>query len=91
MRIISDNDARSAWENFLHDWPEFTRLKISAQVTEHATSLAWELGLRRYDTMHLAAALTWQDHWKRRSTWQLLTGFFGVQVKKPGLRPGLKP
>lgn len=61
MRLISDNEAKSAWGNFLHDWPEFTRLKISSQLTEHAASLAWELGLRGYDAMHLAAALTWQD------------------------------
>lgn len=61
MRIISENEAKTAWANFLHDWPEFIRLKCHAQLTERAGSLAWEFGLRGYDAMHLASALTWQE------------------------------
>ncbi len=61
MRLISDDTARTAWDKFLGDWPEFTRLKLSAALTERAASLAWDFGLRGYDAMHLAAALTWQD------------------------------
>ena len=61
MQLISNNEAESTWKNFLHDWPEFTRLKISAPLTERAASMAWEFGLRGYDAMHLASALTWQD------------------------------
>jgi predicted nucleic acid-binding protein len=61
MRIISGESAKSAWNNFLGDWPEFTRLKLSAALTERAATLAWDFGLRGYDAMHLAAALTWQD------------------------------
>ena len=61
MRLISDSEAKSAWKNFLGNWPEFTRLKIPSQLTEHAATLAWEYGLRGYDAMHLAAALTWQE------------------------------
>jgi uncharacterized protein len=61
MRLISDEAAKTAWDNFLGDWPEFTRLKLSAALTERAAALAWGFGLRGYDAMHLAAALTWQD------------------------------
>jgi uncharacterized protein len=61
MRLISDGAARAAWDRFLGDWPEFTRLKLSAALTERAASLAWDFGLRGYDAVHLAAALTWQD------------------------------
>lgn len=61
MRILTADSARKAWDSFLKDWPELTRLKLSAALTERAAGLAWEHGLRGYDAMHLAAALTWQD------------------------------
>jgi predicted nucleic acid-binding protein len=61
MRLISDDAASTAWDKFLGDWPEFTRLKLSAALTERAATLAWGFGLRGYDAMHMAAALTWQD------------------------------
>ncbi len=61
MRLIADETARSAWDKFRSDWPEFTRLRLSASLTERAAMLAWDFGLRGYDAMHLAAALTWQE------------------------------
>jgi predicted nucleic acid-binding protein len=61
MCIISGESAKSAWGNFLKDWSGFFRLKISGRLTERAADLAWDFGLRGYDAMHLAAALTWQD------------------------------
>ncbi len=36
-------------------------MKLSTALTERAATLAWDFGLRGYDAMHLAAALTWQD------------------------------
>ena len=61
MRLILNDEAESTWKKFLHDWPEFIRLKVSAPLTERAASLAWEFGLRGYDAMHLASALIWQE------------------------------
>jgi len=61
MRLLSDDAARVAWEKFVENWPEFVRLKLSAPLTERAASLAWGFGLRGYDAIHLASALTWQD------------------------------
>lgn len=61
MRLISSESAKAAWNNFQGDWPEFTRLKLSAALIERAATLAWDLGLRGYDAMHLATALTWKD------------------------------
>ena len=61
MNLVADDAAKAAWDNFVSDWPEFTRLKLSPSLTERAASLAWDFGLRGYDAMHLAAALTWQD------------------------------
>jgi uncharacterized protein len=61
MDLIADSEARAAWVAFDHDWPEYMRLKISTPLVERAASLAWEFGLRGYDAVHLAAAMTWQD------------------------------
>jgi predicted nucleic acid-binding protein len=61
MRLVADDTTRTAWYTFLGDWPGFTRLKLSAALAERAANLAWEFGLRGYDAVHLAAALTWQD------------------------------
>jgi predicted nucleic acid-binding protein len=60
-RLIPEKAARTAWGNFLSDWPEFTRLKLSTALIERAAKLAWDFGLRGYDAIHLAAALTWQN------------------------------
>lgn len=61
MQLISIDESRSAWNKFVHEWPEINRLRISTQLTERAAALAWEFGLRGYDSMHLASALTWQE------------------------------
>ena len=61
MRLISSDESRDAWNKFLKEWPEINRLRISGQVTERAASLSWEFGLRGYDAIHLASALTWQE------------------------------
>lgn len=61
MRFFSEQEAKLAWEKFLRDWPSYSRLKLSAQLTERAAALAWEHGLRGYDAMHLATALAWQE------------------------------
>jgi len=61
MDLIADSEARAAWVAFDHDWPEYMHLKISTPLVERAASLAWEFGLRGYDAVHLAAAMTWQD------------------------------
>lgn len=60
-RLIPEKAAEIAWGNFLSDWPEFTRLKLSTALIERAAKLAWDFGLRGYEAIHLAAALTWQD------------------------------
>ena len=55
-------EAQAAWKDFLTDWASLTRLKVSAQVTTRAATLAWEYGLRGYDALHFASALVWQEN-----------------------------
>lgn len=61
MELISADEAQLTWEDFLVDWELLVRLDTSGQITKRAATLAWEHGLRGYDAMHLASALTWQD------------------------------
>jgi predicted nucleic acid-binding protein len=45
---------------FRSHWPNYLRLRLNEGVVARADELAWEHGLRGYDAVHLAAALTWQ-------------------------------
>lgn len=54
-------NASIAWQDFLDDWQAFTRLRVTAGIIERAGDIAWKYGLRGYDSLHLAAALLWQE------------------------------
>jgi predicted nucleic acid-binding protein len=45
---------------FRRHWPNYLRLRLNEAIVARADHLAWEHGLRGYDAVHLAAALTWQ-------------------------------
>jgi predicted nucleic acid-binding protein len=50
-----------AWQDFLDDWSGFNLIEISPVLIERACQVAWEHKLRGYDSLHLAAALLWQE------------------------------
>ena len=50
-------DASAAMQVFRSEWPRLVRIQASEAVIAQADSLAWELGLRGYDAVHLASAL----------------------------------
>ena len=58
---VEDKSASRAWKDYLEHWPSFTRLVVSSGLVERASELAWEYGLRGYDSMHFASALIWQN------------------------------
>jgi predicted nucleic acid-binding protein len=49
------------WQDFLDDWSGFNLIEISPVLIERACRAAWEHKLRGYDSLHLAAALLWQE------------------------------
>lgn len=57
----SSASASGAWQDFMDDWPSFTRLTASPMTIERASGIAWNYGLRGYDSLHLAAAQLWQE------------------------------
>jgi len=58
---LPPEEARAAWETFLDAWPSVVRLAINETIVTQAGTLAFSHGLRGYDAVHLATALSWQD------------------------------
>jgi uncharacterized protein len=61
MNWVESKNTENAWHDFLSHWQSFTRLTVTPGLVERASHLAWEYGLRGYDSTHFAAALIWQE------------------------------
>jgi len=61
MDATSPKLAAEIWQDFLDHWQSFTRLRVFAGTIERASENAWKYDLRGYDSLHLAAALLWQE------------------------------
>jgi predicted nucleic acid-binding protein len=59
--LVKNLVARTAQRTFAGDWPDVVRVPVAELLVERAEALAWEYGLRGYDAVHLASALTWQE------------------------------
>jgi predicted nucleic acid-binding protein len=65
---ITRQEAASALQVFRSEWPNLVRVQAAEVLVARADELAWELGLRGYDAVHLASALVWQDGMGERVT-----------------------
>jgi predicted nucleic acid-binding protein len=61
VHFVTDDRARRAQRSFAEDWPDLVRVPITEALVERAEALAWDHGLRGYDAVQLASALTWQE------------------------------
>lgn len=61
VRLLSREEAASALQVFSAEWESLIRLQLTEVLISRAAALTWEHGLRGYDSVHLAAALFWQD------------------------------
>lgn len=59
--LVASDLARSAQRSFDGDWPDLLRVPVTEALVQRAESLAWDHGLRGYDALQLASALTWQE------------------------------
>jgi predicted nucleic acid-binding protein len=59
--LVKEDIARNAQRRFGQDWPDFVRVPVTEALVERADALAWEHGLRGYDAVQLASALSWQE------------------------------
>jgi predicted nucleic acid-binding protein len=57
----SETLVAESWQDFLEDWGAFTHLQISESLVSRASRIAFDYKLRGYDSLHLAAALLWQE------------------------------
>lgn len=62
MNVLTRADYSRAIQEFRTDWIDYRRLAVTEQLVARADRLACEFGLRGYDAVHLAAALTWQEN-----------------------------
>ncbi|MEA2695473.1 MAG: uncharacterized protein QOJ16_4860 [Acidobacteriota bacterium] len=58
---LDRQEAEAAQGAFRGDWPDLMRLPVTQPLLERAADLAWQLGLRGYDAVQLAAAVSWQE------------------------------
>jgi predicted nucleic acid-binding protein len=61
IRLLTGERADSARQSFAADWPNLVRVPVTDALVERAETLAWDHGLRGYDAVQLASALSWQD------------------------------
>jgi len=78
--------ARNAQRRFAGDWPDLVRVPVTEALVERADALAWEYGLRGYDAVQLASALTWQESVGE----QIVVAAFDQQLWEAAKRSGLK-
>lgn len=59
--LASRDDAAAGLKDFEADWSDLIRLEVGEATVARAATVAWSLGLRGYDAVHLACALMWQE------------------------------
>ena len=65
---ISGEEAKEARRSLAAVWPTWAHIAVDEALAARAEAVAWEYGLRGYDAVHLASALTWQDQLGRPIT-----------------------
>ena len=61
LGALDHDGARRAQRRFLREWPNLARVPVTELLVSRAETLAWDHGLRGYDAVQLASALTWQE------------------------------
>lgn len=61
LGALDHDGARQAQRRFSREWPNLARVPVTELLVSWAETLAWDYGLRGYDAIQLASALTWQE------------------------------
>jgi len=59
--LVAREAGAKALQAFNADWEHLVRLQLGEPLVARAAALAWEHGLRGYDSVHLASALAWSE------------------------------
>lgn len=84
--LVTHDVARNAQRLFAGDWPDLLRVPVTEALVDRAAALAWEHGLRGYDAIQLASALTWQESVGE----EIVLATFDQQLWDAAKRTGLK-
>ena len=79
--------AVAALKAFRADWPNLVRVQVTDSVVARADSLAWEYGLRGYDSVQLACASMWQDGMGERVKLATFDRQLWLSARRLGLEP----
>jgi uncharacterized protein len=85
--LVKNEVARNAQRRFAVDWRDLARVSVTEVLVERAERLAWEHGLRGYDAVQLASALTWQESVGE----EIVVATFDPQLWEAAKRTGLEP
>ena len=85
--ITPSNEALAARHRFRTEWSCYFRLPVSDLLVERACDLAWAYGLRGYDSIQLAAAVTWRETLDT----PVAMATFDVRLWEAAARAGLEP
>ena len=61
LGVLDQDGGRRAQRRFSREWPDIARIPVGEALVSRAETLAWDHGLRGYDAVQLASALTWRD------------------------------
>jgi predicted nucleic acid-binding protein len=84
--LVKNEVARNAQRRFAGDWPDLVRVSVTEALVQRAEGLAWEHGLRGYDSVQLTSALTWQESVGK----EIVLATFDQQLWEAAKRTGLK-
>ena len=96
-KTLTEKQAESALQVFRNEWPNLMRIQATEYLLARADDLAFQIGLRGYDAVHLASALLWNEGMDEDVTMatfdlQETTHAFGLaQLWKATLKIGLIP
>ena len=84
--VLDDVGGRRAQRRFSREWPDFMRVPVTEALVARAEALAWAHGLRGYDAVQLASALTWQEALGR----EIVLATFDRQLWEAAPQAGLR-
>jgi len=61
LGVLDRDGGRRAQRRLSREWPDIARVPVGEALVSRAETLAWDHGLRGYDAVQLASALTWRD------------------------------
>jgi len=60
-KTLTEKQAESALQVFRNEWSNLVRIRATEYLLARADALAFQIGLRGYDAVHLASALLWNE------------------------------